>query len=214
MDERDGVLSEQSTTILGLIAEGRSYEQILQRHPTLTYFDVFAAAREALDRLQAPAPEPTEEHRMLHHLANAAEVGDGEAPPEKRLPLHIERARKTHRRAWARWTRDEDAQLTTLFQQGAARSEIEQQLGRQPGAITGRLLKLGLISEDGDAMPQPAPDVQPAVPRAVEPRDRVVPATPLSVSCRAGRRCATDSVRTRSRSSGPLPGPGRWVLLS
>lgn len=161
--------------ILGLIAEGRSYEQILQRHPTLTYFDIFAAAREALDRLQAGATKPSAP-QPPH-----SEPPDFEAPPEKRLPLHIERARKTHRRAWARWTRDEDAQLTTLFQQGAARSEIEQQLGRQPGAITGRLLKLGLIAEDGDAMPQPAPDVQPEALRAVEPRDRAAPATPLSV---------------------------------
>ena len=43
------MLSETARTILGLIAEGRSYDQILQQRPELTYFDIFAAAREALE---------------------------------------------------------------------------------------------------------------------------------------------------------------------
>ena len=49
-------LSETATTVLRLIAAGRSYDQILQQHPELTYFDVFAAAlRSSLDTLDHTA---------------------------------------------------------------------------------------------------------------------------------------------------------------
>jgi hypothetical protein len=40
--------SPKSRVVLSLIAEGRTYEQILSLHPELTYYDIFAAAREAL----------------------------------------------------------------------------------------------------------------------------------------------------------------------
>jgi len=39
--------SPKSRTVLALIAEGRTYEQILSLHPELTYRDIFAAAQEA-----------------------------------------------------------------------------------------------------------------------------------------------------------------------
>jgi len=42
-------LSQKSRTVLALIAAGRTYEQILSLHPELTYHDIFAAAREALE---------------------------------------------------------------------------------------------------------------------------------------------------------------------
>jgi hypothetical protein len=42
----------KSRTVLALIAEGRTYEQILSLHPELTYYDIFAAAKEALAYLQ------------------------------------------------------------------------------------------------------------------------------------------------------------------
>ncbi|MFL7812020.1 MAG: hypothetical protein AB8I80_25505 [Anaerolineae bacterium] len=41
----------KSRTVLVLIAEGRTYEQILALHPELTYYDIFAAAKEALAHL-------------------------------------------------------------------------------------------------------------------------------------------------------------------
>jgi hypothetical protein len=185
VDERGERLSEQATTILGLIAEGRSYDQILHHHPDLTYFDIFAAAREALELAEAPgartassepaasapvlaeiapvnlvevapiAGEPIEAAPSLSALSETfpapADVAEAAPMPTKRLPAHIEKARATHRRAWARWTRDEDARLTALFGQGDNRAEMVRELERQPGAIRNRLLKLGLISEaEGD----------------------------------------------------------------
>jgi hypothetical protein len=43
----------RSRMVLALIAEGRTYEQILSLHPELTYYDIFAAAKEALAYLPA-----------------------------------------------------------------------------------------------------------------------------------------------------------------
>ena len=153
------MLSETARRILGLIAEGRSYDQILQQHPELTYFDIFAAAREALELVQAAAVEPMPQG-VVPRRAPESSNGEPAPTPPKRLPAYIERARVTHRRAWARWTREEDAQLTSLFQQGDSRAEMAQVLGRQPGAIKSRLIKLGLILETDDA-DAPADDREP-----------------------------------------------------
>ena len=145
--------------ILGLIAEGRSYDQILQQHPELTYFDIFAAAREALE-LDQVAVEPPPQGVVPFRAPESSNAEPASTPP-KRLPSYIERARVTHRRAWARWTREEDAQLTSLFQRGDSRDEIAQALGRQPGAIRSRLIKLGLISDtegEDSRLPDPGPD--------------------------------------------------------
>jgi hypothetical protein len=124
-------LSETARTILGLIAEGRSYDQILRQHLGLTYFDIFAAAREALALPLATAP---------------AEAVD-EKPARKRMHEIVERAREKHPRAYERWTGDEDRQLSLLFAEGKPVKEIARTLERQRGAITSRLLKLGLITQ-------------------------------------------------------------------
>ena len=57
MDQDDTPLSEQARSILQLIAAGRSYDQILLRYPNLGYQDIFAAAQEALTKLQSVAQE-------------------------------------------------------------------------------------------------------------------------------------------------------------
>lgn len=46
-------LSANSCAILQMIAAGRSYEQILKHCSELTYKDIFAAAQEALDLVEA-----------------------------------------------------------------------------------------------------------------------------------------------------------------
>ena len=190
MDERGVGLSERSATILGLIAEGRSYDQILHQQPDVTYFDIFAAAREALDLLQM-----TEVDRRTTEVAEVeqwkieavdverptteadegerptTEVADGEVLSAVSRPSFIERARATHGRAWTRWTPDEDARLTALFRQGESRAEIVRQLGRQPGAVERRLLKLGLVV-GGEGVGQGGTrEIHPRVPGAVATRD-------------------------------------------
>ena len=84
-------LSSESATVLKLIAEGRTYEQILALHPDLTYLDIFDAAREAL--------EITEKEPSAH---------------EERLAT----IRQAHPRAYEKWTDEEDARLARLVQSG------------------------------------------------------------------------------------------------
>src|SRR5438034_580498 len=55
MTEAHG-LSEKSRTVLRLIADGHSYEQIVNGHPDISYLDIFQAAEEAL-RLAELAPD-------------------------------------------------------------------------------------------------------------------------------------------------------------
>ena len=164
MHQAESPLSEQAQAILQLIAAGRSYDQILLRYPDLSYQDIFAAAHEALNKLQAStaaqpatdhAPSATERPSLATQTsaADSASVDDetDSAAPPQRLPSFIERARQTHRRAWARWTSDEDVQLERRFRRGAHLAEIGQALGRHNGAIRSRLQKLGLIADEDDA---------------------------------------------------------------
>jgi DNA-binding CsgD family transcriptional regulator len=137
-------LSQQSAEILALIAAGHSYEQILSRLPDLTYLDIFASAREVLALLESSAaPEP--------------KTMPG---PGKRRNF-VERARQTHKRAFARWTADEDAQLTRLLGEGRSPEQIAQELQRHKGAIEGRIVKLGL--EGGPPALTVLPSSEPSV---------------------------------------------------
>jgi hypothetical protein len=166
MDQAATTLSEQARAILELIAAGRSYDQILLRFPELSYQDIFAAAGEALAKLQAGTDRTA---GIAHAVGSEAAAtspdtapdggslpASAERPPSesaspKRFPSYIERARQTHHRAWARWTPDEDVQLAGMFRRGAHFAEIGQALGRHNGAIRSRLAKLGLVGEGDDA---------------------------------------------------------------
>jgi hypothetical protein len=127
-------LGEQSAAILALIVAGHSYEQILIRLPDLTYLDIFASASAALDLLDpssSPESGPTEE------------------------PSLIERAREEHKRAYERWTADEDAQLSRLLSNGVPQRQIARELQRQRSAMRSRIAKLGLEAERSDSGVQP-----------------------------------------------------------
>jgi hypothetical protein len=171
------MLSETARKILGLIAEGRSYDQILQQHPELTYFDIFAAAREALELAQAAPPGPTPDEPSSTETSPRLSVLSDESPaaeaspvpgPAARQPSFVERARATHGRAFARWSRDEDARLEQLFRAGTPRSEIVRLLDRHDGAITRRLEKLGLIEATRPTSPRARHERRSAEPTSAE----------------------------------------------
>jgi hypothetical protein len=56
----------------------------------------------------------------------------------------VERIRRQHPKAYARWTEEEDRSLRGAWEQGKAIGELAEEFGRQPGAIRSRLRKLGL----------------------------------------------------------------------
>ena len=112
-------LSEKSITVLCLIADGRSYTQIVDSNVDITYRDIFVAAEEALEALKAPEASSEWDKRMA-------------------------RIKQEYPRAYERWTDMEDTELTGMCQKGSTVAEIADHLGRQPSAIRARITKLGL----------------------------------------------------------------------
>lgn len=123
-----GRLGARSVEILRLIAEGHSHDQIVGSNDQITYYDIMIAAQEALDLDDVPA-------RYV-----AANVNERE-------PHHawIETIRETYPHAYEPWTPDEEDRPRRLHDGGAGVPDISRQLGRQPGGIRSRLMKLGII---------------------------------------------------------------------
>lgn len=117
MARENQTLSAKAIIVLEQIAEGRTYDQILARHPDLTYLDIFAAARETLTL-------------AAEERADYAE--------------RLARIKRKYPRAYDRWTDEEDARLRDGVQRGTAVSEIAKQLQRQPSAIRSRMAKLAI----------------------------------------------------------------------
>jgi hypothetical protein len=110
-------LSRTAVTVPTMIAEGRSYEQIVAAHPTLTYLDIFRAARGAL-----------------------AAVGGGAGGAARTLA----EIRRQYPRAYESWSADEEDRLRELVRAGKTPEEIAMALQRQAGAIQSRMVRLGL----------------------------------------------------------------------
>jgi len=116
---KGGGLSDQGRRILELIGSGHGYEQILKVENRLTYLDIFAAAREALD------------------------VADGAGAFD---PKMVE-VKRRYPRAYERWSEAEDAELWERHLDGIGVEEIASSLRRQPSAIRSRLEKHRLMRQ-------------------------------------------------------------------
>jgi DNA-binding CsgD family transcriptional regulator len=112
-------LSEKSARVLRMIADGRSYAQIVDANADLTYHDIFLAAEEALELSELTS-------------ANGA---DG----------RLSEIRKQFPRAYEPWGAPEEEQLRALHDAGDSIKEIAAQLQRQPSAVESRLRRLGLV---------------------------------------------------------------------
>ena len=55
-----------------------------------------------------------------------------------------------HPRAYQRWTPEEDAKLTEEFRAGSSVAEMAQSHNRRPGAISARLVRLGLLLPEAE----------------------------------------------------------------
>ncbi len=106
--------------MLRLIAQGRTYEQILSIHPEMSYPDIFAAAQEALEVATSSGGDYAEE---------------------------VAQARKPPPRAYEQWSAGEDAQLAQLVASGETVEKIAARLGRQPDAIRARMMRLNLVED-------------------------------------------------------------------
>lgn len=90
----------------------------------------------------APAAPAADPPVSRPHPARPAQQPDS-APGNHRERL--ERIRSKHRRAYKPWTKDEEAALSRAFQAGETVEQMCHRLGRQPGGVSSRLRRLGLI---------------------------------------------------------------------
>ncbi|MCX4673546.1 hypothetical protein OG453_44120 [Streptomyces sp. NBC_01381] len=84
----------------------------------------------------------------LHQLGLARFPGEVVRLPASRLPTtepaySVQEIRRTHPRAYQRWTPEEDARLADLHRQGAPLAALVEEFGRNEGAINARLGVLG-----------------------------------------------------------------------
>lgn len=115
------LLDEKAAQILRLIAEGRSYQQIVDG-TGCTYLDIFAAA--------APALRVCEE--------------------VERPSYSMEEVRAEHPRAYLPWSEEEDSQFKQLMATGKSASEIAATLQRQPSAIRSRMARFEAVLQNGE----------------------------------------------------------------
>ena len=59
--------------------------------------------------------------------------------------------RKSHPRAYERWSPEEDAVLDRLHREGRPVKDMASELGRQVGAVRSRLVKLGRLPPSGNS---------------------------------------------------------------
>ena len=109
---KHNALSEKSEKALELIAQGRTYAQIVAAHPTMTYLDIFGAAREALK------------------IVGALERSQPEKP------------RDVPERYGEPWSDTEDRLLMELYLSGQSDDKIAKRLKRTSGAVRMRICRI------------------------------------------------------------------------
>ena len=130
-----GTISSASRSILKMIAAGNSYEQILADNPELTYLDIFASAREALNA----------------------------TTPSGHAVRRVERARQRYGRTYEQWTEEEDRSLRELVASGVTVARMVRPLQRRRSAIRSRIVAFRLAGalnpKDQAWMRRNAPEV-------------------------------------------------------
>jgi hypothetical protein len=124
------VMGEKAIIVLQAIADGYTYEQIIAKHPGLTYLDIFSAARDALG--------------VIGVLSSENPALDTVKAGKKTLDDY----RKVNPRAYEKWTDEEEEALVQLVQMGHGIRYAAELLQRKPSAVRSRLEKMNLLPAD------------------------------------------------------------------
>lgn len=102
--------------------------------------EVQKAVAAVLHSVEAPkSSKKTKANPAVHVTEDKSEMSEHELWKQK----VIER----YPNAWQKWSTSEERELNSKFLAQKSFAEIANEMGRQPGAIVGRLKKLGLIDE-------------------------------------------------------------------
>ena len=135
------------TDVLGLIATGHSYKQVLETHPSLSLGDIMLSAKVALDlidRITIVEKELNVEGEMKFTVKGGQFKS-------------VDELKKDHPRAFEKWTDQEQQDVVRMFKAGDKISVIAEKLQRSYGSIKARLERLGLVDRDGRRTEQSAP---------------------------------------------------------
>lgn len=136
MSDEPTRLSGKACMVLKCIAQGLSYEQILSKHPVLTYPDIFDAAREALGS------------------SDVTGGASGRKDIKSKSPGFAS-AREKYPRAFTAWNDDDDARIRELQSAGKSVADIAVAVQRSTLGVQARMVKLGLIRpEDAPGLAQ------------------------------------------------------------
>ena len=120
--------------------------QALRVHPDILQKDkefrqASASAQETFRRVDPKDLDTM--HKNFIRARGGKDVANANTA-EKTKTYSVEKIRETHSNAYQAWTKDADEELTKLFNEDIHIRVIAEKLGRQPGAIRSRVVKLGL----------------------------------------------------------------------
>lgn len=136
-------------TLAGLSLAGLN-ERALEVHPAIQKKDSELRAASDAAREAFGALPPQELEQMQNNFIQAcggtleAAAREVSAAPASKL----ETLRQKHPNAYRPWSTEEDENLKDRFLSGEPEKSIATELGRQPGAIYARLVKLGLVEDE------------------------------------------------------------------
>jgi DNA-directed RNA polymerase specialized sigma24 family protein len=108
--------------------------------------------RGGCDRATAWAGLEPERLALLLEAAATALLDEGEqrrGTPSSAAVERLAQIKERHRRAYERWTPEEDASLRQQHAEGRSMGELAEAFQRQPSAIRSRLQRLGLEPPGG-----------------------------------------------------------------
>jgi len=156
------------TDILDMIGRGYAYSAIVERHKSLSLTDIMAAAWFAKELIEeyVTTDERIEITAEIKLRASGQKV------------VNISKIREQHPRAYEKWTPEEDKRLTGFFRSGLRVEQIVKELERQPGAISARLDRLGLIDRHRKGISKPTQADSPPQFRPTSHHEQVPPRQP------------------------------------
>jgi hypothetical protein len=122
-------------------------ERALAVHPEIVARDqAFRAASSAAEEIFGKLPpEELAQLQKNFTLASGGHEPDPNAPKPVVEKSKLDKLREKHPNAYRPWTKDDDAKLSQMFEEGQSVASLVKTFGRQRGSINARLIKLGLV---------------------------------------------------------------------
>lgn len=127
------------TDVLGLIASGYSYKQVLETHSSLSLGDIMLSAKVARELVEK-IKMVEQELKVEGELTFFVQGGQFKSMDE---------LKRDHPRAFEKWTEQEQTDVERMFKAGESIKTIAEKLQRSYGSIRARLIKLELLDESG-----------------------------------------------------------------